>query len=327
MRAMVTGVGGMVGSHLAERLADDGYEVLGTYYKPTVDLKEIDYRGMRLEECDVRYSQHVARLVEGFRPEVIYHLAAQSYPAVSWARPQETMDTNVGGTVSVFEAVKRLRLIDRTYDPAVLVACSSAEYGTSLDELEGSLVAEDAPLKPLHPYGVSKVAQDLLAYQYSRSDGIHSVRVRIFNTTGPRKVGDAPSDFVRRAVEQERSGTASPVLRVGNLETRRALMDVRDLVTALVLLAQGSLDGKVERGDVFNVAAERACSMREVVEHIEHAMGLSFELRQDPALLRPTDEKVIAGDTARLRAVTGWRQSIPLERTIADMVAYWRGKA
>lgn len=327
MRSMVTGAGGMVGSHLVERLAARGDEVLGTYYKPTVDLGEIHGCGARLEECDVRYAQHVERLVRGFKPDVVYHLAAQSYPAVSWSRPQETLDTNAGGTVSVFEAVKAARADDPSYDPAVVVACSSAEYGATLDELRGGLVTENAPLKPLHPYGVSKVAQDLLAFQYSRSDGIRSVRVRIFNTTGPRKVGDAPSDFVRRAVAQERAGAEYPVLRVGNLETRRALLDVRDLVSAFVLLADGALSGSVERGDVFNVASENVYAMREVVECIERTMGVSFELRQDSSLLRPTDEKVIAGDTSRLCSATGWRQSIAFEQTIADMVAYWRGKA
>ncbi|QEK18909.1 GDP-6-deoxy-D-mannose reductase [[Clostridium] hylemonae DSM 15053] len=135
-------------------------------------------------------------------PEQIYHLAAQSYPTVSWEKPYETMDVNVGGTIAVFEAIKELRKTYPNYNPIVIVACSSAEYGKTLEEIEDEKVKENAQLKPLHPYGVSKVGQDLISYQYFANDNIRTIRARIFNTTGTRKKNDVTSDFTNRAIRQ-----------------------------------------------------------------------------------------------------------------------------
>ena len=187
MKVLVTGAGGMVGSHMVELLHDQGHDVLGTYYKPTTDIMEID-PSIRMEECDVRYYQAVQRVISKFQPDQIYHLAAQSYPTVSWTHPQATMETNINGTINVYEAVKFVRQTSPDYDPIVVVACSSAEYGQTLNELEDPYVKETAELKPLHPYGCSKVGQDLLSFQYFMNDNIRCIRVRIFNSTGTRKV-------------------------------------------------------------------------------------------------------------------------------------------
>ena len=208
-KVLITGAGGMVGSHMVETLSSaGGYKIIGTYYKPTTILSEFD-PNIEMIECDVRYQEHVDKIISDFMPDEIYHLAAQSYPTVSWDRPYETIDTNVKGTVAVFEAVKRLKKNNHRYDPVVVVACSSAEYGETLNELQGDgiYVKETAELKPLHPYGVSKVAQDLLSFQYFMNDGIHSIRARIFNSTGTRKVNDVTSDFTKRAVESVKNKT------------------------------------------------------------------------------------------------------------------------
>ena len=251
MKALVTGAGGMVGSHLIETLHEKGVEVIGTYYRPTVDINEISIE-IKMVECDVRYPQSLEKIIIEFQPEYIYHLAAQSYPTVSWDRPYETIETNINGTIAVFEAVKKVRrLLNKHYNPMVIVACSSAEYGETLNQLEGAevYVKETATLQPLHPYGVSKVGQDLLAFQYFMNDHIRCIRARIFNSTGTRKVNDVTSDFTYRAVLAERSGKYE--LRVGNLETRRAIMDQRDLVNALLLLAE-----KGKAGEVYNLSNE-----------------------------------------------------------------------
>lgn len=320
MRIWVNGAGGMVGSHMVEMLHNRGEEVLGSYYRPTVELKEIN-PAVRMVECDVRYPQSVLKIIEEFRPETIFHLAAQSYPTVSWERPYETMEINAGGTIAVYEAIKHVRRVDSTYDPMVVVACSSAEYGQTLEELEEPFVMETAPLKPLHPYGVSKVAQDLLSYQYFMNDNIRCIRARIFNTTGPRKVGDVTSDFTRRAVEQEKQGAKPPVLTVGNIETRRAILDCRDLIEALLLLSQ-----KGQPGEVYNISSENIYQIREVIDVIEEAMNVHFDVRVDEKLLRPTDEKIIVGNTDKLKRDTGWKQRIPLKETVEDMLEYWRNR-
>ena len=250
MKVMVTGAGGMVGSHMVELLYSQGKDVLGTYYKPTTDIKELD-PNIKMLECDVRYYQAVLRIISEFMPDQIYHLAAQSYPTVSWEHPQATIDTNINGTINVFEAIKEVKKEHPNYDPMVVVACSSAEYGQTLNELEDPYVLETAELKPLHPYGVSKVGQDLLSFQYYMNDHIKCIRVRIFNSTGARKVNDVTSDFTYRAVQAERTGKW--VLRCGNLNTQRAIMDQRDLVNGLMLLAEKGVPGEVYNLSLKNV--------------------------------------------------------------------------
>lgn len=318
MKVLVTGAGGMVGSHMVEILHKQGCDVLGTYYKPTTDISEID-SAIKMIECDVRYYQGVQRIINQFQPDKIFHLAAQSYPTVSWTHPQITMDTNIVGTVNVFEAVKSVRSYRDDYDPIIVVACSSAEYGATLDKLDGNevYVKETAELLPLHPYGVSKVGQDLLAFQYFMNDHIRCIRARIFNSTGTRKVNDVTSDFTKRAVFAEKSGLHE--LQVGNLNTYRAIMDQRDLISALLLLSD-----KGRYGDVYNISSEYIYQMKDIVTMIEDEIGFKFDIHIDKSLIRPTDEKIIVGDITKLRNDTGWKQKVSMKETIRDMINYWR---
>ena len=320
MSIMVTGAGGMVGSHLVERLNNEKVEVFGTYYKPTTNIDEID-QNIEMIECDVRYPQSLQKVIFDKKPKKIFHLAAQSYPTVSWERPYETMDTNINGTIAIFEAIKTLRRLDSDYDPIVVVACSSAEYGQTLEELNGEKVTEEAPLKPLHPYGVSKVAQDLLAFQYFVNDGIKTIRARIFNTTGTKKIGDVTSDFIRRAVSQEKNGAQKSILRVGNIATKRAIMDVDDLIEALLRLSDRGC-----YGDVYNISSEVVYEIQEIIAVIEKVMKVSFEIYVDQSLFRPTDEQVIVGDVTKLKRDTNWTQKVSIEDTISKMVEYWRSR-
>lgn len=316
MSILVTGAGGMVGSHMVEFLHESGEEVIGTYYRPTTDIREID-DSIRMLECDIRYPENIERVIFKYKPCKIFHLAAQSYPTVSWEKPYETIDTNIGGTIAVFEAVKKLKMLDQKYDPIIVVACSSAEYGASLDQLGGKPVCETAELLPLHPYGVSKVGQDLIAYQYYRNNSIRCIRARIFNSTGTRKVNDVTSDFTMRAVRAERSGNYT--LRVGNLDSCRAIMDQRDLIRALILLSN-----KGHSGDVYNICSENVYRIKDIVSMIENEIKHKFNIIVDNELLRTTDEKIIVGDVTKLKRDTGWKQEIKMKQTIADMISWWR---
>ncbi len=321
MNIMVTGAGGMVGSHMVELLHSQSKNVIGTYYKPTTDITELP-PAIKMIECDVRYPENIERIIFEYMPEQIYHLAAQSYPTVSWNKPYETIESNINGTIAVYETIKKVRkLIDRNYDPIVVVACSSAEYGETLNELVGDevYVKETAELKPLHPYGVSKVGQDLISFQYFMNDHIRCIRARIFNSTGTRKVNDVTSDFTYRAVQAEKTGIYE--FRVGNLESRRAIMDQRDLINALMLLAEKGIPG-----EVYNISSEHIYRMRDIVEIIEVQTGHKFKTIVDPNLLRSTDEKVIVGDVTKLKRDTGWKQQITMEQTVRDMLEYWRTK-
>jgi GDP-4-dehydro-6-deoxy-D-mannose reductase len=310
---LITGTAGMIGSSLFENLCRDGEPVIGTYLRPTVRLEEID-RWQSLIELDVRHFDQVRRLVGEYRPQTIFHLAAQSLPTVSWQRPRETIDVNVLGTVSLFEAVKAVREVGAGYDPIIVVACSSAEYGASLRP-ENVPIAEDAALLPLNPYGVSKVAQDLLTFQYWNSDAIRGIRARIFNTTGPGKRDDVVSDLARRIALMRRQGGGR--LRVGNTASRRAILDVRDTVTALRRLAASGT-----AGEAYNICADEAYSVSAVIKAFERISGITLPIEVDPLLLRPTDEPVIFGDNSKLKATTGWRQSIKLDEMLAAVLDY-----
>ncbi len=312
---LITGACGMVGSHLIDFYYQKNEVVVGTFFRPTILFDEMVGK-CQLVNLDVRNKDGMMALIAEMRPQTIFHLAAQSYPTVSWSQPIETFDANVNGTIHLFEAIRAVRAENPDYDPMVVVACSSAEYGASLKP-ENVPISEQAELLPLHPYGVSKVAQDLLAYQYWAGFGIRSIRARIFNTTGPRKQNDAAGDFTKRAIEIEKGLTNR--LRVGNLSGERAITDVRDMAHALRLLAE-----KGKPGEAYNICGEMAYPMSAIVDIIQREVKVPFEIWQDPALMRPTDEAIIWGDNSKLKADTGWTQTYSLEQTITDMLNYWR---
>ncbi len=311
---LITGAAGMVGSHLLERLdAVQPGQVIGSYFRPTVRMEELAGR-FPMAELDVRDAGGVFQLVAQHRPAQVFHLAAQSLPTVSWSHPAETMAINAGGTINLFEAIRRVRdTLDPSYDPVVVVACSSAQYGASMTP-ENVPIGEDVLPLPLHPYGVSKVAQDLLAYQYWRNFKIRAVRARIFNTTGPRKRDDVVSDFAARVARIKRDGGA---LRVGNIETRRPIMDVRDMVEALVLLAAHGLPG-----EAYNICGDEAYRIGDLIPIFARLAGVDLPLAPDPALFRPSDEAVILGRNTKLKEQTGWRPAVSIEATLKAVLDY-----
>ncbi|MGO8990636.1 MAG: GDP-mannose 4,6-dehydratase [bacterium] len=308
----VTGAAGFMGDYLAEMLVNKGHEVLATYYRPTTDVKNIDRRA-RIEECDIRDRNRVKGLLSEHKPDRIFHLAAQSYPTVSWDDPWYTIETNVIGTTNIFEGIKELGL-----DCKILNACSSAEYGfVSQEEVP---LKEEHSLRPLHPYGVSKVAQEMLAYEYFKNFGIKSISMRIFNTTGPRKVNDVCSDFTKRLVKIEKGKNPGKKLRVGNIKSKRTITDVRDSVRAFQL----ALD-KATIGETYNLSGENVYEIEELIDLLRKLVDFEFELEVDPKLLRSSDEPIIYGDSWKFKRETGWKQEIPLDQTLNDMLNYWRG--
>lgn len=308
MKVMITGAEGFIGGVLTKYLVEEGCSVLGIGIAKLRDGFAGDF-----EPCDVRDEERLSRLLKSFRPDRIFHLAAQSYPTVSLVQPRETIDTNVGGTVNLFECLRALDMM-----PLVVVACSSAEYGPVAPE--DLPVRETHPLRPLHPYGVSKVAQDLLTAQYFSNYGLPGVRIRIFNTTGPGKEGDVCSDLTRRAVEIE-LGIRPPTLLVGNLTTKRAIMDARDLVRGLWLATEHCVPG-----EVYNVGGDRIYSVQEVIDVIRLAVPVEFRVVQETTLIRQCDEPVIAGDTSKFRSCTGWTTKVDLSQTLRDLLDWWRGE-
>lgn len=316
MRALITGITGFVGSHLTELLLQRGYEVYGTlrWRSPLDNIKHLLDR-IELVECDLRDASSVTEALERARPEYIFHLAAQSFVPTSWRAPAETLSTNVIGQVHLFEAVRALGL-----EPRIQIAGSSEEYGlVREDEVP---IKESNPLRPLSPYGVSKVTQDLLGYQYFRSYRMSIVRTRAFNHTGPRR-GEvfAESSFAHQIADIE-AGKREPVLRVGNLEAKRDYTDVRDVVKAYLLALE-----KGEPGEVYNICSGVSHPVQHILDLLLSFSKAEIKVVRDPARLRPSDVTVLWGDSSKFRQQTGWAPEIPLEQTMRDLLDYWRGRS
>ncbi len=314
MRVLITGVTGFAGSHLAEyALAQPGVEVYGTCRTRSRLDNIIHLEGrLRLVECDLRDPFSVQALIALTRPDRLFHLAAQSFVPTSWTAPEETIVTNVLGQLNLLEAVRR-----HSPETRFQIACSSEEYGlVHPDEVP---IDESNPLRPLSPYGVSKVAQDLLGYQYHASYGLHTVRTRAFNHTGPRR-GEVfvTSSFAKQVAEVE-AGRRPPVLHCGNLEARRDFTDVRDMVRAYWLALEHG-----EPGEVYVIASGRSYSIREVLEMVLGMAAVPIRVEVDPERLRPSDVPILEGNAARFRARTGWVPEIPFTKTMADLLDYWR---
>jgi len=267
-----------------------------------------------LVECDLRDASSTRDTLERMRPDWIFHLAAQSFVPTSWSAPTESLTTNVLGQLNLFEAVRRIGLQCR-----IQIACSSEEYGmVYADELP---IKETNPLRPLSPYAVSKVAQDLLAYQYWMSWKVDSVRTRGFNHEGPRR-GPVfvASDFAKQIADIEK-GLKPAVLHVGNLEARRDFTDVRDMVRAYWMALE-----KCEPGEVYNLCSGRAYSIQQVLDLLLGMTKVKIEVRQDRMRLRPSDVPVLLGDCSKFTQATGWEPVIPFEQTLRDMLDFWRAR-
>lgn len=306
--ALVTGADGFIGSHLVQFLAKDGWKVFGSYYRH--DFSAPAGGDIEFLQCDISNGQRVEEIVQYAKPTTVFHLAAQSLPTVSWADPLLTMTSNVIGSLHLFEAVHRLPQV-----PTVVSACSSAQYG--FVDAKDIPVKEEHPLVPLHPYGVSKAAMDQLSNQYFVNRKSPFIRVRLFNTTGAGKKGDAPSDFVRQLARIHRK-EQEPVIRVGNLEPHRAFLDVEDTVRGFFLAAT-----KGTPGAAYNLCAYKTQSMQQLLDQAIQISGTQPEVRPEPTLMRPSDERIIFGDTTKIQSETGWRQTVPLETTLQRMFDYW----
>ncbi len=314
-RVLITGITGMAGSHLADYLVAEHpeLEIIGTKrWRSSLSCVYQPGNKVNLVDCDLTDASACLKVVKVHRPDYVFHLAAQTYVLDSWTNPRATISDNVSMQLNLLDAIRACEL-----DPVVQLALSSEEYGKVLEhELP---ITENNPLRPLSPYAVSKVAQDMLGYQYFQSYGMKCIRTRAFNHEGPRR-GEVfvTSNFAKQIASIE-AGLCEPVIYVGNIESRRDWTDVRDVAHAYWLATQHCVPG-----EVYVIASGVARTVEQMLNVLLSYSKIEIEIKVDSARLRPSDVTVLQGDASKFKAATGWEPAIPFEKTMSDLLDYWR---
>ena len=319
-KVLITGITGFVGSHLADYILNNykDVEVIGLvrWRSPSDNIRNILDK-ILLEYGDLVDSFSLNSILIKHKPDVLFHLAAQSYVDFSFLAPINTLYTNVIGTCNLLEAVRELKSSQK-YDPIVHICSSSEVYGqVKEDEIP---IKEDNPLRPASPYAVSKVGEDMLAYQYWLSWKIKTIRTRMFTHTGPRR-GQvfALSNFAKQVAEIE-AGLKEPIVKVGNLKSIRTFMDVRDAVKAYWLLVN-----KCPFGEVYNIGGNETMTIGEMLDRLIKLSSVkNIRVEVDPNRLRPSDVTLQIPSTEKFIKVVGWKPEIKIEKTIEDTLNYWR---
>lgn len=315
-KILITGISGFAGSFLAEYLLQQGdCEIIGTSLSGTVPTNVAHIQNkIRLVPINLLDAPAVVSLIESTMPDEIYHLAALTSPAQSFENPAETVTNNITAEINILEALKKHNLTNTK----TLVISSADIYGL-VDEKDLP-IDEDTPLRPTNPYAVSKIAQDFLGLQYVLSYKLAIVRARPFNHIGPRQ---APAFVVARfakVIAEIEKGKQEPIMKVGNLEAKRDFTDVRDMVQAYSML----LD-KAPNGEVYNIGTGVSHTIADVLQTLIGMSKVKITTEQDPSLMRPADNPEMLCDATKMKQLTGWQPTIPFEKTLQDILDYWRG--
>jgi len=311
MRTLITGVTGFVGHYLVEHIGAVSPETEVWGLVSDAEPGEAP-PGVCEVSGDLTDFPSLVAAVETAQPEIVVHLAASSSVATSWDRPGRVLEVNAVGTVNLFEAVRELGA-----SPRVVVSSSAEIYGPVPADQQP--IREDSPLRPVSPYATSKAALDLIAAQYFYGFGLPTVRLRLFPHTGPRRQPQfVASSFARQIARIER-GLDPPRLAVGNLDTVRDFTDVRDVVRAYWLAAT---DGRA--GEAYNVCSSRGVVIRDLLDILLGRSDAEIEVEVDPERLRPADIPILVGDGTRFAEATGWQPEIKFERTLGDLLEWWR---
>lgn len=311
MKALIIGAAGFVGGYLARHLKYDlGWETVLT--KLPAENIDGDYE---IYDLDILRQEDICALLESTKPDVIFHLAAQSSVALSWKNPRLTAMINVEGCINLLEAVRSTA----DFQPKILLIGSGEEYGFLPKGV--SCVSEDTPINPGNPYAATKAAQNMFGTLYARSYGMDIVMVRAFNHIGAGQLPQfAAADFCRQAAEIK-LGKRENVIRTGNLSAKRDFTDVRDVVRAYGLLAQKGI-----KGETYNVGSGRSISIEELLREIIALSGCDIRTEKDPARMRPSDIPEIRADITKLQRDTGWTPQIPLSETLKEMIEHSSGE-
>lgn len=317
MKSLITGITGFVGSHLAEYILanEPDTEISGIkrWRSPMDNIRHL--RGkVSLYDCDLRDLASLIKVFSEVKPDRIFHLAAQSYVPTSYTAPADTIDTNVTGTLNLLEAIRISEI-----DPVVHICSSSEVYGQVTEK--DIPITEECPLRPVSPYAVSKVGEDMLGYMYFHAYGVKTIRTRMFTHSGPRRGEVFVDSFFSSQVARIEKGLQEPVLRVGNLDSVRTFCDVRDTVKAYSLLVE-----KCPPGEVYNIGGASTMTIREMLDMLLEMTTFNgkIEVIVDQALLRPHDVTLQIPSFKKFETETGWVPVIPYRQTLQDMLQYWR---
>ena len=313
MKALITGIAGFAGSHLAELLLSDGVEVFGIK-RVRSRTENIDHiiDQIKLFDCDLMDTISIRRVLREVKPDYIFHLAAQAFVRSSWDDPIYTMRCNVEGQMNLFNA-----LVDLNMNPVIQIAGSSEEYGAV--EPDDIPIKETCPLRPLSPYAVSKVTQDLMGYQYWKSYGLNVIRTRAFNHSGKRRGKIYATSTFANQIAMIEKGKQPPVIKHGNLDAIRDLTDVRDTVRGYYMLVQ-----KGKPGAVYNICSGNDWTMQKVLNYLVSLSNVKVKMEIDLERLRPSDLPVLIGDNSKIVNAIGWSPTISMETMLGDLLEYWR---
>lgn len=318
MNILITGITGMVGSHLAEYVLRDHPEVsvhgLVRWRSPLDNIRSIQGR-VTLHHGDLRDLNSLVQIMREVKPERIFHLAAQSYVQDSYKAPADTLHVNVIGTTNLLDAVRIAGI-----DPRIHICSSSEVYGqVREDEVP---IRETNTFRPASPYAVSKVGEDMIAYQYFESYGLKTIRTRMFTHTGPRR-GDvfAESSFAKQIAEIEAGLTKDNCVRVGNLDSVRTIADVRDAVRAYWLLLE-----ECEPGEVYNIGGVEQMTIAEVLETLSGMANCEISHKVDPDRLRPSDVTLQIPEISKFQKITNWKPEISARQTLEDLLNFHRAE-
>ncbi|MBW2981188.1 GDP-mannose 4,6-dehydratase [Candidatus Woesearchaeota archaeon] len=317
MKVLITGATGFVGSHLIEFLLDKNVEIYGTR-RWRSSLENISHLldKIKLVDCELTDLISVKRAIEKVKPDIIFHLAAQSFVPAGFSQPRDTIEVNVIGTLNLLEAVRHSKI-----DPIIHV-CSTADiYGHAIKE--GEIVDENRAPRPANLYSVSKLGEDMLGLQYHISYKLKTIRSRMLTHTGPRRHPSfVESSFAKQVAEIE-AGLRKPVIHVGNLESVRTFLDVRDAVRAYWLLVK-----KCKYGEVYNICGNATVKIKSILDTLISYSDVKdkIEVKVDKDLLRPSDTTLPKLDISKFVKATEWKPEIAFEKTLKDILDYWREK-
>ena len=307
MPILITGASGFVGRHLANHLlqTNPDLDIHGTTL-PDMPYKE--QPGVTFHGVDLKNAAKVDELISNVRPSAIYHLAAQAFVPRSFEEPWETLENNILSQLNVIQAC-----LKKNVAPRMLVISSSDIYGpVTPQELP---ITENAQLKPTNPYSVSKIAQDMMAFQYYLSHKLPIMRARSFNHFGPGQNENFVAPAFAMQIARIETGLQQPEIKVGDLSAKRDFTDVRDIVRAYRFIVE-----KGQPGDVYNVCSGEVYSAQQLLDTFLGSCDISIEVTVDPQRLRPVTIPIVQGDNSRLNAATGWQPQISFEQTLADVL-------